>query len=410
MKKNIPVVNVILLGCCLIPLIEDFRLFFQIILIIFLTKLSGSLCRRLGQPAVVGEMLAGILLGPVLLGDYSYFLFPKESLPELHLISQAGLILFMFMVGMELDIGRLKKSGYTSIIISHTSIMVPFVCGILISFYLYPRFSPKEVEFWHFALFMGVAMSITAFPVLARIVKEKGLSKTKLGELAISCAAVDDVTAWCMLGALVAWVRSDSLLGVMMIIPACVLLIWILVNWVKPKLADLFYDGVLNGGRSVLLITLVSLSAYMTEYMGIHALFGAFLVGIVIPETIRKTILSKIEDLTVKVLLPLFFATSGLRMDVEFIGLEYIGGFALILAVAVAGKLLGSSLAAKWCGLDRQTSYSIGVLMNTRGLMELVVLNIGLDLGIIHVEIYGMMVFMALLTTIMTTPLLKLKL
>lgn len=387
-------------------------LLLQIVVIIAAAKSFGYLVRRIGQPSVVGEMLAGILLGPTFFGAWfpegAALLFPLESLSHLQYISQLGLILFMFTIGMEMDLASMLKSSYQAVFISHASIVFPFVLGVLLSYYLYGRFAPEGVSFLSFSLFMGVAMSITAFPVLARIVKEKGLSGTSLGKMAITCAAVDDVTAWCILGAVVAVARAESPLSVVYILVGTVGFVMAMFKVVKPYLKEQFERQNTPPYTVVFLVLMVS--ALVAEVIGIHALFGAFLAGIILPERpgLRKELLGKVEDLTVILLLPLFFAYSGLRLRLGSGGWEDLWvPFLLIMLGAVAGKFLGSSLAARRSGMDWKSSFSLGILMNTRGLMELVVLNIGLDLGVISGEIFGLMVFMALFTTFMTGPVLQ---
>jgi Kef-type K+ transport system membrane component KefB len=393
------------------------RLLFQVFIIIIATSLFGLVFRKIGQPAVVGETIAGIVLGPSLLGllfpNVFHFVFPVESLPNLRFLSQIGLILFMFIVGLELDNRMLRKQAFEAVIISHASILIPFSLGIFISFFLYPLYSSQQTGFYSFALFMGIAMSITAFPVLARIIRDRKMTDTRLGILAISCAASDDVTAWCILAILIALVRSGSgmnglaVIGLVVLYGAFMILIvkkgleWIQSKYTQEKIS---YNTFMAMLFSVLL-----LSSWCTEVIGIHALFGAFMAGIVIPKNfqIQNRIISRISDLTLVMLLPLFFVYTGLRTQAGIFnsGTLWIS-FAYILLCAVAGKFGGSAVVARVLGNSWEESLSIGALMNTRGLMELVVLNIGYDMGILSMEIFSLMVFMALLTTMMTSPLL----
>lgn len=387
----------------------------QMAVIVLVAKLFGFLCKKIGQPSVVGEMIAGILLGPSLFGlyfpDVSAALFPPSSLENVQLLSQVGLVLYMFIVGLELDLGALKNSTDQAVVISHASILVPFALGVGLSYFLYERFALEGVNFLSFALFMGVAMSITAFPVLARIVQEKGIYKTRLGTMVITCAAVDDITAWCILAAVIAIAKAGSMTSTLYIIGLAVIYVAIMMRVVRPFLQKWLLNkgkGVTKRKIAVIFLTVV-LSAYTTEVIGIHALFGAFLAGIIMPDDFRQLLVNKVEDLTVVLFLPLFFAFTGLRTHIT--GLsdpEMYVTLLLIVLVAVAGKFLGSALAARFVGQDWKTSLSIGALMNTRGLMELVVLNIGYDLGVLSPEIFAMMVFMALITTFMTGPLLSL--
>ena len=387
----------------------------QIVVIVGLAKLFGFLCKKIGQPSVVGEMIAGILLGPSLFGmyfpDLSLALFPPASLVNLELLSQIGLVLYMFIVGLELDLTALKNSTNQAVVISHASIIVPFTLGVALSYFLYGRFAAEGVNFLSFALFMGVAMSITAFPVLARIVREKGIYKTRLGTMVITCAAVDDITAWCILAAVIAIAKAGSMLSAVYILGLAIIYVVVMLRAIRPLLQHwLSRNGMQMTKRKIAVILMtVVISAYVSEVIGIHALFGAFLAGIIMPDSFRQILVNKVEDLTVVLLLPLFFAFTGLRAQIS--GLsdpQMYGTLLFIVVVAVAGKFLGSALAAKFVGQDWKTSLSIGALMNTRGLMELVVLNIGYDLGVLSSGIFALMVFMALITTFMTGPLLDL--
>jgi Kef-type K+ transport system membrane component KefB len=390
-------------------------LLLQIVFIVGVAKVFGILCKKIGQPAVVGEMVAGILLGPSLFGLFfpqtSDFLFPISSLSNLQVISQVGLVFFMFVVGLELDLKTLKSTTKDAIVISHASIVIPFSLGVGLSYFLYVDYAPSTVQFFSFALFMGVAMSITAFPVLARIVQERELQKTKLGTLAITCAAVDDITAWCILAIVIAVVKGGSVMSSLCIIGLAMLYVLLMIKVIKP-----FFNRVLSPqlnspepskGSLVLVFIMLIISAYFTELIGIHALFGAFLAGVIMPEKVsfREKIMHKIEDVALILFLPVFFVFTGLRTEVGLLmDSSLLGVTALIIMVAVLGKFFGSVLAAKYVGQDWKTSLSIGALMNTRGLMELVVLNIGYDLGVLSPKVFTMMVIMALVTTLMTGP------
>jgi Kef-type K+ transport system membrane component KefB len=394
------------------------RLLLQIIIIIAATQLLGSVFKKIGQPAVIGETVAGILLGPSLLGLISpsvfHFIFPVESLPTLRFLSQIGLILFMFIVGMELDKQLLRKQAFEALIISHASILIPFSLGIGLSMYLYNAYAGVQTHFYSFALFMGIAMSITAFPVLARIIRDRKLTETKLGILAITCAASDDVTAWCLLALLIAFIRSGSGMNGLVVVGMVILYAFVMLVPVRMllKKIQLAYDhGKIgyNTLMSIMFILLLS-SAYCTELIGIHSLFGAFLAGIVIPknDAMQKKIIDRISDVSIVMLLPLFFVYTGLRTQAGILNSGALWfSLALILICAVTGKLGGSALIARALGQTWKDSLSIGALMNTRGLMELIVLNIGYDMGILSTEIFSMMVLMALLTTMMTSPILN---
>ncbi len=394
------------------------RLLLQIIVIIASTQLLGSAFRKIGQPPVIGETVAGILLGPSLFGllfpSAFHFVFPIESLANLRFLSQIGLILFMFIVGMELDKKLLKKQALEALIISHASILIPFSMGIGVSIYLYKTYAAGQTSFYSFALFMGIAMSITAFPVLARIIRDRKITETPLGMLAISSAASDDVTAWCLLALLIAFIRSGSGMNGLLVVGLVILYAFIMLVPIRLILKAIqvkFEAGIIsyNTWMSILFILLLS-SSYCTELIGIHALFGAFLMGIIVPKNdmMQKRIIERISDVSLVMLLPLFFVYTGLRTQAGILttGKLWIS-FGLILTAAVAGKFGGSALTARALGQNWKNSLAIGALMNTRGLMELIVLNIGYDMGILSAEIFSMMVLMALVTTMMTSPILN---
>ena len=391
----------------------------QILIIVLVARLFGWLFKKIGQPTVIGEILAGILLGPSLVGmyfpEFSHVLFPKESMGNLQFLSQIGLIFFMFVVGMELDIKVLKNKANDAVVISHASIVIPFALGMGLAYFVYNEFAAKGTQFISFALFMGIAMSITAFPVLARIVQERGMHKTKLGTLIITCAAADDITAWCILAAVIAIVKAGTFVSALYTICLAVLYVLVMLKVVRPFLSRIGEISAnkthLNKQIVAIFFILLLFSALATESIGIHALFGAFMAGAIMPEssTFRDIFINKVEDIALILLLPLFFVFTGLRTEIGLLNeghLWLVTG--LIIAVAVIGKFLGSALAAKFVGQSWKDSLIIGALMNTRGLMELIVLNIGYDLGILSKEIFTMLVLMALLTTFMTGPTLDL--
>lgn len=394
-------------------------LLLQIIVIIVCARLSGYLFKKIGQPAVIGEIVAGIILGPSIIGAYfpaiNHFLFPAASLVTLSFLSQIGLILFMFIIGMELDLKAIGKQAYDAVIISHASIIIPYTLGMALAYYLYRDYAPSGISFLSFALFMGIAMSITAFPVLARILQEKGLTRSRLGAMALTCAAADDLTAWCILAAVIALVRSGSSFSVLYTIALAIVYVLVMLKIVRPFLEKL--STVYNSKEKkrthiiALFFTLLIISSYTTSVIGVHALFGAFIAGVIMPSSFdfRKVVIDKIEDVSIILLLPLFFVITGLRTQIGLINQGHLWvTFGWILLVAVAGKFGGSALAARVVGQSWKDSLSIGVLMNTRGLMQLIVLNIGYDLGILSAEIFAMMVLMALVTTFMTGPALDL--
>lgn len=391
----------------------------QIVMIILTARVFGWFFQKIGQPTVIGEIIAGIVLGPSLVGmyfpEFSAALFPEESLGNLKFLSQIGLILFMFVIGMELDVKVLKNKASEAIVISHASIIFPFAMGIGLSYFVYNQFAPSGVEFLSFSLFMGIAMSITAFPVLARIVQERGIHKTRLGAIVITCAAADDITAWCLLAVVIAIVKAGEFVGSLYVISLALLYVLAMLFIVKPflkRIGDLYSEKD-NIGKPVMAIffLLLIISSYATEVIGIHALFGGFMMGAIMPDIakFRMIFIEKVEDVSVILLLPLFFVFTGLHTQVGLINDIYLWKVTgAIIAVAVIGKFVGSALAAKFVGQNWHDSLTIGALMNTRGLMELIVLNIGLELKVLTPEVFTMMVIMALVTTFMTGPALNL--
>ncbi len=393
----------------------------QIAIVLAASRLMGWLFARIHQPQVMGEMIAGILLGPSLLGwlwpAASASIFPPSSIGLLNVLSQLGVILFLFLIGLELDPKLIKNRGHAAVLISHASILGPFLLGSVLTLFLYTQLfnDTPHMRFTAVALFMGAAMSITAFPVLARILTERNLHRTRVGAVAITCAAVDDVSAWCMLAFVVAVARSDGLKPGLITAGLSTIYVAAMFFVVRPFLQrlQLFYDrtGRLNQNLVAVVLLLVMVSAFTTEMIGIHALFGAFLMGAMMPKGSRfvRELSEKLEDFTVVFLLPIFFAFTGLKTQIGLIDSPQLWLYtALIIAVACAGKFGGSALAAKVSGFTWRESSAIGILMNTRGLMELLILNIGRELGVITDAVFAMMVIMALATTAMTTPILHL--
>ena len=390
----------------------------QIGTILIVARLVGWLFGKLHQPRVVGEMVAGILLGPSLLGwlapDISSSLFPPESLGYLNSLSQIGLLLFMFLVGLELDLAHLRELGRAAVITSQVSIIAPFVLGALFAVFLYPRLSDPSVTLTGFVLFMGAAMSITAFPVLARILTERDMLRTRVGSVAITCAAVDDVTAWCILAGITVIVRSSSLQLPLWLtlggLAAFIMFMLLVARRGLRKLATLYEKrGHLTQDLIAVILLVVLAAGWITETLGVHALFGAFLAGIVMPRhpKLSQELSQRLEAIVVVLLLPLYFALTGLRSSFFLItGAEMWFYCGAIIVLAVVGKLGGSLVSARVNGMSWRESAAVGVLMNTRGLVELVILNIGLDLGILSPALFSIMVLMALVTTLMTTPLL----
>jgi Kef-type K+ transport system membrane component KefB len=410
----------------------------QIVVVVVAARLCGRLAARISQPKVIGEIVAGILLGPSLLGSVApavlSALFPAGSLGTLKLLAEVGILLFMFVVGLDLDLDRLRSGAHTAVLVSHASILLPCFLGVVLSLALYRSLAPANVPFVPFALFMGIAMSITAFPVLARILEERGLTRTPLGSTAISCAAIDDVTAWSLLAIVVAIARAQGLASsgfVILMTAGFIAFMW----WVVGPAVRMIIGKGASGtpSKNILAFVLLLLigsaltterigihalfgafligSALTTERIGIHALFGAFLIGAVMPReaAFRAALIQRLEEVSAILFLPLFFAFTGLRTQIGL--LDSAGSWLMclaVIAVATAGKLGGTMAAARISGMGTLDAFSLGALMNTRGLMELIVLNVGYELGILSPRIFAMMVLMALVTTFSTAPFLAL--
>ncbi len=391
--------------------------FLDVLVIIGVSRSIGIGFRFIGQPLVIGEIVAGVMLGPSFLGlispQTSAWLFPIAVVPLLNVLAQAGLIFFMFLIGLDLNPKHLKGQGDLALLVSHVSIIVPFSLGIILSIFLYPLLSSGEVNFTAFALFMGVSMSITAFPVLARIIIEKNLQNTSLGSLALTCAAVDDITAWCLLAVAIAVVNTNSMTAAIPTILLAAIYICLMLTVAKTFLQklDAHYERNKKLSQSALALIYMGVlgSALITELIGIHLIFGAFLFGVIMPKNadLMREISLKTEEFVLIFLLPIFFAYSGLRTQIGLLNsleLWLISG--LILLVAIAGKYLGTYAAARAFNIPKREAATLGWLMNTRGLTELIVLNIGLNLKVISPLLFTMLVIMALVTTFMTSPIL----
>ena len=390
-------------------------LLLELLIIILSARIVGALFQRIQQPRVLGEIVAGILLGPSLLGAAAPFaaawLFPPENLGALYALSQVGLVLFMFHIGLEVDPGTILRHGRTAVIVSNVSMLVPFVMGVGLALWVVPSLAAAHGPRIGFPLFIGVAMSITAFPVLARILEERGLLHSRVGTIAIACAAVDDVMAWCVLAVIVTFVRSEASGSLMRSFFALAVYTVAMLRGVRPLARKWF----LRSGRSsasVLAAAMLLLlaSALTTELIGVHALFGAFVAGAALPreEGLRRALSASFAPLSTTLLLPVFFAYTGLRTRLGLVhGARMWLCLAAVLVVAVAGKFASSMFAARITGLSWRESAALGALLNTRGLIELVILNVGYDLGVISKEMFTLMVVMALVTTLMTAPLLS---
>lgn len=393
-------------------------LLLQIIVILITCRLFGWLFAKMQQPTVIGEIVAGIVLGPSVLGhllpSVSAFLFPFDSLQNINMLSQFGLILFMFAIGMELNITEVRQKLKETILISHTSTIFPFFLGMVTAYFLYNKYAYESTPFLSFALFVSIALSITAFPVLARIIQEKGLTKTHLGTISLASAANGDITAWCLLAVVVAIAQAGSMLSAIYNIGFSFIYLLLMFTVIRPFLrmiGHIYHNKeVVDKGLVAFMFLLLIVSSYLTEILGLHALFGAFVAGVVMPDNIkfRKIMTEKVEDVSLALFLPLFFVSTGLRTEIGLLNspeLWYMCG--IFILVAIIGKFGGSLVAARFVGETWKDSLYIGALMNTRGLMELVVLTIGYDMKILTPPIFVMLVLMTLVTTFMTTPLIS---
>ena len=396
-----------------------FHALLALAVIVVTARVVGELFGLIGQPAVIGEVIGGIMLGPSLLGrvapDLYAQLLPVSVTPFLGIYAQLGVILYLFLVGLELDLGSvIRKSGHTTLAISHASIIVPFLLGSGLALVLYPILSTRDVPFTVFALFLGVSMSVTAFPVLARILTDQEMSKSPMGALALTCAAIDDVTAWCLLALVVsiAQARAWDAFRTFALTVAFVLIVLQVVAPIVRRLIPRIdrSEDLTRTGLSIVLIAMLA-SSMTTEYIGIHGFFGAFLFGAIIPHNSRiaAELNRRLDDFVAVLFLPAFFAYTGMRTQVGLLsGLENWLLCGTIILVACLGKFGGTLVAARLSGLKWRDSAALGILMNTRGLVELIVLNMGLDLGITSPKLFTMLVIMALVTTFMTTPVLQL--
>jgi Kef-type K+ transport system membrane component KefB len=388
----------------------------QLALIIVVARLAGAVAGRVGIPPVVGEIFAGVLLGPSLLGPtLSEQLFPMDTRPYLSLLASIGLVLFMFVVGLELDVSLVKGRGRVAASVSVASIALPFAMGVFLASFL-DDLRPDDADFLPFALFLGASMSITAFPVLARILTDRRMHRTETGGLALACAATDDILAWTLLAVVIGIAGGEG--GdhgpswlVFLAVPFALLAIFV----VRPMLTRLtrMYAEAGELTPTIMSIVLVGLLLFAaaTEYLGVHYIFGAFLFGAIIPHenaaALRHEILIRLEQLSVLLLLPVFFLVSGLNVDLWGLDLGNMVQLVAILAVAIVGKYVGAYVGARTAKVPHWQANALGVLMNTRGLTELVILNVGLQLGLLSRDLFTMMVVMALVTTVMTGPLLN---
>ena len=390
------------------------QILLQLVVILVVVQIFGYLCGRIGQQWVIGEILAGLALGPSLLGAFwpglKIQLFPAAALPTLQTLGDIGLVLYMFSLGARLDTHLMLRQSRTAIVTSISTILLPLLLGALLGFFLYPGLAGQHANLVSFMLLVGTAMAVTAFPVLARLLAEKDMLGTRVGMLALTCAAIDDVIAWCLLATVVALIHARGLTSLLLTIGLTILFIGFMLGMLRPLLA--YADRRIQSKQVLvaLSIILLLLSAYATNAIGIHPVFGAFLMGIILP---RRTVfieqVRSLDQVNNLLFLPLFFVYSGLRTQIGLISAPALWLICLlVLAVACAGKILSGSLSVRWMGESWRESLSLGVLMNTRGLVDLIVLNIGLDLGVLSPTLFAMLVIMAIVTTMMASPLLPL--
>lgn len=383
--------------------------------VVVIGRLFGRVLARFGQPPVIGDIVAGIALGPSLLGlvspAASLSILPPPVAPYLSVVAQLGVIIYMFLVGLELNPAVIRGQMRATVATALASVVVPFGLGAALAVYLYPRLSTAAVPFGHFALFLGIALSITAFPVLARILDDRGMTGTRLGTAALTCAAIADVVAWCLLAFVVGVVQAR--VGSLFVVAGLTVgFVAVMFFVVRPLFRRLSVPSRGRSAHDVVALALASmlLAALATETIGVHAIFGAFLLGAVIPHDgeLARSLERSLGDLATVLLLPAFFAVTGMRTEVGLLsGGSQWAICGLIVLVATVGKFGGTFAAARLTGMDGRHAGGLGVLMNTRGLMELVVLNIGLDLGVISSTLFTMLVVMALVTTLATTPILR---
>lgn len=394
------------------------RVLGAMVVIVVVARVIGMLFRQIGQSRVVGEVVAGIVLGPSILGklapEWMVAIFPELIAPSLEIISQFGVVLYLFLVGVDLNAGLLKSNARLTAAISNSSIIIPFLMGVTLAIWLFPLYAPPGVRFTTFSLFLGVAMAITAFPVLARILTDHNMEQTGLGVVALSCAAANDVSAWCLLAVIVGVARADltdAVWTISLALAYALFMLTIVRPWMARGLSANVDGEPPSNAATAWVFVAVLASAFVTETIGIHAIFGAFLLGVIIPHDSRAAAAfrHKLEDIVTILLLPVFFAYTGLHTEIGLLSepSDWLA-CAVITLVATIGKFGGTWLAALYCGLDRRLAAALGVLMNTRGLMELIVLNVGRDLGIISPKLFAMLVLMAVITTFITTPLLRL--
>jgi Kef-type K+ transport system membrane component KefB len=391
------------------------RILLDVAVILVAARAGGLIFERVGQPAVIGEIVAGLALGPTLLGalpgDPSSDLFPADAVSVLTLIGQLGLVLFMFTVGWDLDLRVVRHREGAAAAVSIASIFLPFALGLVLAVHLHPdhdMFAGAAVPFWPFALFLGASLALTAFPVLARMLQETGLAATPLGTLVLTAAAVDDLVGWSVLAVALAVLASSGAWDYVRIVLESALFVAVIVFVVRPGLRALLVKP--TPAREALVVPAALLGAYATDAIGIHAVFGAFLVGTAMPRphgAVALTELRRALSPTIAILAPIYFVTSGMAVDIPGLRAGDLADFLLILAAACAGKFLGAFGGARATRIGMRESAAVGILMNTRGLIEIVLLTVGRDQGLIDDRLFTMLALMAIVTTLLTSPALR---
>lgn len=390
------------------------QILLQLIVILLVVQLFGYLCKLIGQQWVIGEILAGLALGPSLLGGLlpgiENFFFPNAALPTLQTLGDIGLVLYMFSLGARLDTNLMLGQSKKAVSIAINSILFPLIVGAILAFFLFPQFAGAKASLFPFLLLVGTAMATTAFPVLARLLSEKQMLGTRIGTLALTSAAIDDIVAWCLLALVIAVIHGQGLLSVGLTLVYTGAFIASMLTLVRPALN--YIDAHIRSEQAMLAfsVALLLLAAYVTNAIGIHPVFGAFLMGLILPrKPLFVRFVRNIEQINTILFLPLFFVYSGLRTQIGLISSPWMWlTCLLVLVIACGGKIFGGTFAARILGESWRDSLSLGVLMNTRGLVELIVLNIGLDLGVLSPALFAMLVIMAIVTTMMASPLLPL--
>lgn len=397
------------------PLQLAIQFFLQIGLILLVCRVVGMVAARMGQPQVVAEMIAGVFMGPSLLGVFwpaaSQALFPPDSLRVLFPVSQLGLALYMFVVGLEFRTDIVGSKLRSSVAVSLAGMITPFILGAALGWYFFhhTELFPKRTSLLEATLFLGASMCITAFPMLARIIHFKGLAGTTMGTVALGAGAIDDAMAWCLLAVVLASFTGDFSHAVWSV-GGGIGYVALTLAVIRPLMArwanGIEKRGDLSESEFVFCLAMLALGAWFTDMIGLHAVFGSFVMGAAMPRgVVARNLIARVQPLTVALLLPLFFTYSGLNTKMGLLNSGYLWAMAgAVLFAAVFGKAIACWLAARWTGISNREALGIGTLMNARGLMELIIINIGLQKGIISPALFAILVVMAVVTTLMASP------